>query len=185
MLRGENDERQPDLKGAKAVMDAAGCTCPTGRLGEGVWDEQGRLYKLPRWVLSDPVNVVEGPGVDDEDEDMPEDDDAEDDEEEAKEGVSEYYSETGIDKGKEKVPTGPNAVTLKIRLSDRATDVHVIVDKHQPVKGVVKRVQAEASISPNVKTKLAYMGQILKDNETLEAQGWKRGHVVNALVFNA
>jgi len=27
------------------------------------------------------------------------------------------------------------------------------------------------------------MGKILKENETLVAQGWKEGHVVNALVF--
>ena len=28
------------------------------------------------------------------------------------------------------------------------------------------------------------MGKILKDGETLQAQGWREGHVVNALVFN-
>jgi hypothetical protein len=31
--------------------------------------------------------------------------------------------------------------------------------------------------------RIAYMGKILKENETLVAQGWKEGHVVNALVF--
>lgn len=33
------------------------------------------------------------------------------------------------------------------------------------------------------KVKIAYMGKILKDSETLQAQGWREGHVVNALVF--
>jgi hypothetical protein len=28
------------------------------------------------------------------------------------------------------------------------------------------------------------MGKILKENTSLAAQGWKQGHVVNALVFN-
>lgn len=28
------------------------------------------------------------------------------------------------------------------------------------------------------------MGKILKENMTLEAQGWQKGHVLNALVFN-
>jgi hypothetical protein len=28
------------------------------------------------------------------------------------------------------------------------------------------------------------MGKILKENTPLLAQGWKQGHVVNALVFN-
>lgn len=36
----------------------------------------------------------------------------------------------------------------------------------------------------NGKIKIAYMGKILKDGETLQAQGWREGHVVNALVFN-
>lgn len=31
--------------------------------------------------------------------------------------------------------------------------------------------------------KIAYLGKILKDGETLQAQGWREGHVVNALVF--
>lgn len=36
----------------------------------------------------------------------------------------------------------------------------------------------------NGKVKIAYMGKILKDGETLQSQGWREGHVVNALVFN-
>jgi hypothetical protein len=28
------------------------------------------------------------------------------------------------------------------------------------------------------------MGKMLKENQSLEAQGWQSGHVVNALVFN-
>lgn len=31
---------------------------------------------------------------------------------------------------------------------------------------------------------MAYMGKILKENASLEAQGWRDGHVVNALVFD-
>lgn len=33
------------------------------------------------------------------------------------------------------------------------------------------------------KVRIAYLGKILKDGETLHAQGWREGHVVNALVF--
>lgn len=29
------------------------------------------------------------------------------------------------------------------------------------------------------------MGKMLKDNLSLEAQGWTEGHIVNALVFNS
>lgn len=34
------------------------------------------------------------------------------------------------------------------------------------------------------KIRIAYMGKILQETLTLEEQGWKTGHVVNALVFN-
>ena len=33
------------------------------------------------------------------------------------------------------------------------------------------------------KVKIAYLGKVLKEGETLMAQGWQEGHVVNALVF--
>ena len=32
------------------------------------------------------------------------------------------------------------------------------------------------------KVRIAYMGKILKDGETLQAQGWREGHVVNAFI---
>ena len=183
MINGATDQQEADLKGAKAVLDAVGCTCPTGRLGEGVWDEQGRLYKLPRWVVSDPINVVEGAAVEEDDEDVGEDDEVEEEDEEAKEGVHELYGE--MDKGKDRVPAGSNAntITITARLSDRGSDLKIVVDKDQPVKTLAKRVQAEANISSDVKLKMAYMGRIMKDNESPIAQGWKPGHVMNALVF--
>ena len=38
---------------------------------------------------------------------------------------------------------------------------------------------------PKMKIRIAYLGKILKENETLLAQGWREGHVVNALVFGS
>lgn len=40
-----------------------------------------------------------------------------------------------------------------------------------------------AQLSKSRKIRLAYMGKILKENTSLEAQGWQDGHVINALVF--
>jgi hypothetical protein len=34
------------------------------------------------------------------------------------------------------------------------------------------------------KIRIAYMGKILQENSSLMSQGWKQGHVINALVFN-
>lgn len=55
------------------------------------------------------------------------------------------------------------------------------------------RPSPEPSVHPSLtppqlpttkKIRLAYMGKILKDGSTLLSQGWKPGHVVNALVFS-
>jgi hypothetical protein len=37
-------------------------------------------------------------------------------------------------------------------------------------------------VSPALTIRLAYLGKILNENDTLEAQGWKEGHVINAMV---
>lgn len=34
-----------------------------------------------------------------------------------------------------------------------------------------------------VKVKIGYLGKVLREGETLQAQGWREGHVLNALVF--
>lgn len=37
-------------------------------------------------------------------------------------------------------------------------------------------------VPPKAKIKIAYLGKILDDKLTLMDQGWKEGHVVNALI---
>jgi Ubiquitin-binding domain len=40
-------------------------------------------------------------------------------------------------------------------------------------------------VSPSLHIRLAYLGKILNERDTLEAQGWKEGHVINAMVVGA
>lgn len=169
MVRAEGD-----MKGAQAVLDAAGLNCPTGKLGEGTWDERGTLYKLPRWVVSDPLNVVDG----EEDGDGV----ATGDEDEEVDVVGKDGGEAE-EKGKGKMMLETEGWKIKARLSDRGSDVVVSVPKQQSVRLVAKRIADQAELEAGRKVRLAYMGKILKDGESLEAQGWHQGHVVNALVF--
>ena len=181
MMIGTGDQPQPDPQAAQAVVEAAGCTCPTGRLGEGVWDDRGRLYKLPRWILSDPINVKEGYAAEDEDEDMPEDDEVEE-EDDSKD--NDLYDETEpMDKGKDRVYFGPNAITVIARMSDRGTDLNITLREDQSIRSLIRRVQSEAGLPTETKLRIAYMGRILKEHESLVDQGWKPEHVVNVLVF--
>ncbi|KAL4925874.1 ubiquitin domain-containing protein [Aspergillus undulatus] len=52
--------RAGDFGTAQSIVDAAGVTVPTGDLCQGVYDEQGVLYRLPRCIVSDPENIVAG-----------------------------------------------------------------------------------------------------------------------------
>jgi len=76
-----------------------------------------------------------------------------------------------------------DVVQVKCRLSDRGgPDITVSLGKSLQVGLLARRVASEASIGPSQRIRIAYMGRILNEHETLEKQGWKEGHVINALV---
>ena len=145
-----------DVDGAQAVLDAAGITCPTGRMGEGVWDERGVLYKLPRWVISDPVNVQPdtaetAAAVADDEEIMAEENDEDD---EGKEGLSDGE----IDAAMAPLPASMTAekddngkqIRVRARRSDGGRDVVVEVEESVTVKTLLKRIGEQADVSaPN------------------------------------
>jgi hypothetical protein len=43
---------------------------------------------------------------------------------------------------------------------------------------------SNSKLHPDKKIRIAYMGKILQEGSPLMAQGWKQGHVINALVFS-
>ncbi|KAI9851649.1 MAG: hypothetical protein M1838_003118 [Thelocarpon superellum] len=159
-LRMAIETMDDDLSTAQTIIDAAGITIPTGDLINGVYDEIGNYYQIPEPCISDPLNLVAASEADEATKD---------------EIGTEIEDETEAqrrreEKGKAVIPaTEMHAVTA--RLSDRGgPDVHVGLGREQPITG-------------RNKIRIAYMGRILKDGETLASQGWHEGHVVNALVF--
>ncbi|KAL9594670.1 MAG: hypothetical protein Q9219_006908 [cf. Caloplaca sp. 3 TL-2023] len=162
--------REGDVEDAQGVLDASGVTVPTGDIVDGVYDEQGGLYQLPAWVVAEPEKVVE-------------DDTKELKEEVDEENRDEGEEEVGREKGKEALSTN-DGVKVKCRLSDRGgPDVVIIMGRTDKVGELIKKVQREANLPGKGRIRIAYLGKILKDGETLEAQGWGQGHVINALVF--
>ncbi|MCJ1406927.1 hypothetical protein MMC19_000997 [Ptychographa xylographoides] len=173
--------RDGEVQTAQGVLDAAGVTVPTGDLVGGVYDEGGEFYQLPEAVIADPENVVtdEGDG-DGEERKGGLEADAEADGRDLNEEELERRRE---EKGKGVLKSG-DLMRVKARLSDRGgPDVLVTLSKEQSVRVLVRKIQEEAGIPGKSKVRIAYLGKILKDGETLLAQGWREGHVVNALVF--
>src|SRR5437762_11691396 len=50
---------QNDLATAQAVLDSAGIIIPSGDLGMGCYDERGRRFVIPDFVLSEPSNIMD------------------------------------------------------------------------------------------------------------------------------
>ncbi|PGH11096.1 hypothetical protein AJ80_07284 [Polytolypa hystricis UAMH7299] len=188
--------REGDIATAQGIIDAAGVTVPTGDICDGCYDENGGLYRLPEAIVSDPVNVVdpEDDGDDDDDDDSAtcrrsgelgdevssgklavEDIDSD---EELEEILERRREEKG--KGNER-----DYIKVTARLSDRGgPDVIVAIGKDQLVSSLARRIQADAGIRGKLRVRIAYLGKFLKEHESLISQGWKEGHVVNALVVS-
>lgn len=182
--------RNNDVAGAQGMMDAVGLTCPTGRIksdkirgqnGErrkgGIFDEQGRGYDIPGWIVRDPADLLPEPeaveketldGASDEEDEWTDD--------------GEGGRKKRDEKGKARAESIGEPVKVRARLSDRGSDVTVEVGANQKVRTVNKRISEQAG---GKKVKLMYLGKIMAEDRTMSDQGWQPGHVVNALVFDA
>ncbi|KKY27125.1 putative ubiquitin domain-containing protein [Phaeomoniella chlamydospora] len=174
--------RDGQLPTAQEILNAAGITLPTGDLVNGAYDLTGQLYKIPPEILRDPENVeidqnddrsstiggktfalnLEGKEVDDSDEDS--------------DAAELRREEKG--KGNER-----DALKIKCRLSDRGgPDVIMVIGRSQHVSVLIRKLAGQVNIPNGQRIRIAYLGKIMKEHESLDSQGWREGHVVNALV---
>ncbi|MCJ1284798.1 hypothetical protein MMC26_004134 [Xylographa opegraphella] len=163
-----------EVETAQGILNAAGVTVPTGDLVNGVYDEAGNFYQMPEQVVGDPDNVaVEDDGA------------IQAEMAKSREGevVEEELERRREEKGKGVLKSG-DLIKVRARLSDRGgPDVVIVVSKEQSVRVLIRKIQDEIGISGKGKVRIAYLGKILKEGDSLLAQGWREGHVINALVF--
>lgn len=199
--------RGGDVATGQGILDAAGITLPTGNLPDGCYDEVGNLYRLPELVVSDPVNIKSDDGGGGEGEEARVDGSRNSNNidgetmigvsepkmavmreqklVDGEEGEVETDDKDMLDRRQEDKGKGSerDAVKVRCRLSDRGgPDVVIALGKTQHVATLVRRVQVEGNVSPALHIRLAYLGKILNEKDTLDAQGWKEGHVINAMV---
>ncbi|KJZ73267.1 hypothetical protein HIM_07271 [Hirsutella minnesotensis 3608] len=178
-----NDESLDGLATAQSILTAAEISLPTGDLASGVYDSLGNYYQLPQWVVADPRNLAEDGeappdvGLSTADEDSL-DDDGDDEDDEAMHDMQRRREE----KGKAVVDLREQVV-LRARLSEPGHDIEISIGKSESVRSITRRITLESTLSPDKKIRLAYMGKMLRDNASLEAQGWQPGHILNAFVF--
>ncbi|KAM0449962.1 hypothetical protein ACHAO4_006839 [Trichoderma viride] len=176
----DSQDEDSALATAQTILNAAEISLPTGDLVNGAYDSLGNLYALPEYIVSDPDNLA-----DDDDADFKGDTStAEDDTAGEEDDVDSEEAERRREEKGKGVLDEREMVTLRARLSETGQDIIVPVTKTDSVRSVVKKI-TDISVAPSEKKiRLAYMGKILKENASLEAQGWQVGHVINALVFN-
>ncbi|KAI1767767.1 hypothetical protein GGR53DRAFT_480571 [Hypoxylon sp. FL1150] len=181
------DDGAGGLATAQSILKAAEVTLPTGDLSNGVYDSLGNYYALPEWIVSDPVNVAEegsakrgkgGTGRKGDDDLTAEEDTTEELDEDEDEALRRRE-----EKGKG-VADVRAMVKVRARLSENLPDVIISVSLDESVRSLARKVAEESGLPSTKRVRIAYMGKILKENSSLQNQGWKKGHVVNALVFN-
>ncbi|KAJ5284447.1 hypothetical protein N7505_002427 [Penicillium chrysogenum] len=186
--------RNGDLVTAQSIIDAAGITVPTGDLCEGCYDEQGVLYRIPQCVASDPENMVPsscrtasedgGPAGYEEELDTGTLSDGKlaTDDASGDELISQDVERRREEKGK---TSERDLIRVLARLSDReGPDIMISIGKGQTVGLLARKVHQEAKLKSDRRVRIAYLGHLLNEREPLVDQGWKTGHVINALVVS-
>ncbi|KKK17270.1 ubiquitin domain protein [Aspergillus ochraceoroseus] len=184
--------RVGDLVTAQSIIDAAGITVPTGDLCQGCYDEQGALYRLPQCIVSDPENIARSLRLTmtddhDDDDDVDVGFETDDGKLSLNEASGDELIADDVERERRRDEKGKTSerdlILVKARLSDRGgPDIVISVAKSQNVGFIARKVQQEAGISRMHRVRIAYLGKILKEQTPLVDQGWKPGHVVNALV---
>ena len=180
--------RKGDIAEAQGILDALTITCPHGRVARGrgrhrekggLYDERGELYDIPAWVVADPEDVVE-----DEEKDATSgaaEDDDEDDDGDGGDTIDPVEAARRRDeKGKGRAEDPGDIVQLRLRLSDRGTDIIVSAGTKQKVAMIVRSIQDQIGTK---RLRLMYLGRTLDERTTLAESAWKPGHIINAMVF--
>lgn len=179
--------REGELLEAQGIFDAAGATCPTGKVEDGVYDERGKLYEIPQWVVSDPKQWVEeyGETGDEEGETLDGSGEVQEEKKEMREEKGKGRAIEDVQHSADGSDVGTRTETMKVkaRLSNTGADVVLRVRKTMKVALLIQTILTEAAIAPGTKIKLAYLGRILETGKPLGEQGWVEGHVINVLVF--
>ena len=199
MMRGN------ELETAQGIIDALGVTVPRGDLIEGGYDERGFLYRIPGWVLVDPPEMGAraaggdgGPNATAPNTTGLVLDGAEEDEEgllntqnkeialtdsEADEAPPSDSSDIAQQRreAKGKAPQR-DSISIRVRLSDREGDMTLTMDRNEKVKVLVRKLREAGNMSESARLRIVYLGRSLGEGESLVAQGWREGFIVQALV---
>ena len=155
-----------ELQEAQTMLDATGCTCPTGCLWRGVYDSTGVMYKVPEWLIVEPEGLVE--------------ESSDDEGEAAGPAEADKAAELDDDDNEE-----DDLVLVRIRNSRTQRDVPVNIRSKETVAAIVEKFRKHAQLEVDTKVRLAYGGRLYQDYETLESNlhwSFTNEYIITALV---
>lgn len=159
-----------ELQEAQTMLDATGCTCPTGLLWRGVYDTTGVQYRVPEWV------VVEPEGLEDENE--------------TEQGEPATIPPSGVAYA-EGAPDSDDkhddddVKLVRARTSHNQKDVLLKVRRREPVASIIDKLKKQAKLDLSSKIRLAYGGRLYQDYDTLESHpywNYANDYILTALV---
>ena len=106
---------------AQSLLDASGCTCPTGQLWSRVYDDRGNEYKVPEWLVLEPSGIVEDGDV--------------------------AVVEDKIDGAAVSDTSEPDGkCVVRVRLSDASKDLRVSVRKRETIASIREKIKVQAKV---------------------------------------
>jgi len=167
---------------AQGILRAAEVTLPTGDLVNGVYDSLGNYYPLPEHIVCDPNNMAEDSGS--ADAAVKADKEGDHGEEQGGSDLDDDEAERRREEKGKGVAVVKDLVPVRARLSETGRDLIVRIGLTESVRSLARKITEASNLPSNKRIRVAYMGKILSENTTLEEQGWQKGHIVNAFVFN-
>lgn len=113
--------QEGDLATAQTLLDAQGCTCPTGQLWSRVYDDRGAEYKVPEWLVIEPAGIVE-------EEEVPATEDKNND--------ATAFDEAELD----------SEFVVRVRVSQQSQDLKVAIRKRENIASIREKLKALAQV---------------------------------------
>ncbi|KAF2264546.1 hypothetical protein CC78DRAFT_533135 [Lojkania enalia] len=174
-----------DLSEAQAMLDAAGCTTPSGEIWKGIFDERGGYYRLEDWV------VLEPSGLEEEDEIQLEHQEGEHQttqgEQQALEEPNPELAAARFGKAAERSPDRVmhERIRVRCRVSNTGKDIVIQIDQSDKVERLKFLLKQTEELNGK-DFYLVFLGKPLRDDLTLHENSarWSDKLCVNVMVLN-
>ncbi|KAI9710969.1 MAG: hypothetical protein M1820_002406 [Bogoriella megaspora] len=171
-----------DVSNAQTILDAAGLTCPTGRMRDGVYDELGNRYVIPAWVVRPPNDVIQDTQA--QQEEVQREDKGETGNDDEKDEAEKERRKEEKGKGKmTEVVEEEETIEVVVRHADQEYKIQALTST--PVGSISFAFQIKAELDEGARVRLFYLGKELDYKRSLLAQSadrFKSGDVVLASV---